>query len=131
MENIRLDENGKLVRDEKEVSNIFNDFFVNIVLNLGINTEHDFLNTTNISYNPIENAVYKYEDHPSVIAIKKYMKGTNSLFSSQTVTKENIAKLIRNLDVKKAVQSMLVKELGRLFSSFIASNINECTNEGS
>ena len=80
MENITLDENDKLVRDEKEVSNIFNDFFVNIVLNLGINTEHDFLNTTNISYNPIENAVYKYEDHPSVIAIKKYMKGTNSSF---------------------------------------------------
>ena len=40
---------------------IFNDFFVNIVPNLGINTENDFLNTTNISHNPIENAVYKYD----------------------------------------------------------------------
>ena len=46
MENITLDENDKLVRDEKEVAN------------LGINTEHDFLNTTNISHNPIENAIY-------------------------------------------------------------------------
>ena len=60
---------------------IFNDFFVNIVPNLGINTENDFLNTTNISHNPIENAVYKYENHPSVITIKKHMKGTNSSFS--------------------------------------------------
>ena len=97
VENIMLDENGKLVRDEKEVANIFNDFFVNIVPNLGINTEHDFLNTTNISHNPIENASYKYENHPSVIAIKKYMKGTNSSFSFQTVTKENTVKLIMNL----------------------------------
>ena len=40
----KTDENGKLVRDEKEVANIFNDFFVNIALNLGINTEHEFLN---------------------------------------------------------------------------------------
>ena len=81
MGNIRLDGNGKLLRDKKEVANIFYDFFVNTVLNLGINTEHDFLNTTNISHNPIENAVYKYENHPSVIAIKKHMKGTNSSFS--------------------------------------------------
>ena len=35
----------------------------------------------------------KYENHPSVIAIEKHMKGTNSSFSFQTVTKENIAKL--------------------------------------
>ena len=53
-----LDENGKLARDEKEVANIFH-FFVNTVPNLGMNTEHDFLNTTNISHYPIENVVYK------------------------------------------------------------------------
>ena len=35
----------------------------------------------------------KYENHPSVIAIEKHMKGTNCPFSFQTVTKENIAKL--------------------------------------
>ena len=49
----KTDENGKLVRDEKEVANIFNDFFVNIVPNLGINTKNEFLNITNISHNPI------------------------------------------------------------------------------
>ena len=87
------DENGKLVRDENEVANLFNDFFVNTVLNLGINTEHDFLNTTNISHNPIENAVYKYENHPSVIAIKKHMLGTNSSFCFQTVTKGKLRNL--------------------------------------
>ena len=37
VENITPDENGKLVRNEKEVANIFNDFFVNIVPSLGIN----------------------------------------------------------------------------------------------
>ena len=130
VENITLDDNGKLVRNEKEVANIFNVFFVNIVPNM--NTEHDFLNTTNISHNPIENAIYKYENHPCVTAIKKHMKDTHSLFSFQTVTKENIAKLITNLYIKKAVQSMdiptkLVKEFGCLFSIFIASNVNKCT----
>ena len=79
----------------------FNNFFVNIVPNLGINTEHDFLNTRNISHNQIENAIYKYENDPSVIAIMKHMKGTNFSFSFQTVTKENTAKPITNLDIKK------------------------------
>ena len=37
VENITLDENGKLVRDEKEIANIFNDFFVNILPNSEIN----------------------------------------------------------------------------------------------
>ena len=53
MENITLDEYGKLVRDGKEVANIFNDFFVNIVPNLGINTKNEFLNIANTSHNPI------------------------------------------------------------------------------
>ena len=97
---------------------------------IAINTEHEFLNTTIISHNPIENAIYKYENHPSVIAIKNHMKGTNSSFSFQTVTKENTAKLITNLDNKKAIIIMdiptkLVKEGGCLFLSFIASNVNK------
>ena len=32
VESITLDKNGKLVRDEKEAANIFNDFIVNVGL---------------------------------------------------------------------------------------------------
>ena len=90
---------------------------------IAINTEHEFLNTTIISHNPIENAIYKYENHPSVIAIKNHMKGTNSSSPFQTVTKENVGKLIKNLSNKKAPQSIdiptkLFKGFGCLFSSF-------------
>ena len=52
-ENIVLSENGKLIKDEEEVANIFNDFFVNVVPNLGIRTQYKFLNTTDNSQNPI------------------------------------------------------------------------------
>ena len=38
------------------------------------------LNTTDISNNLIENAICKYNNHPNVIAITKYMKGANSTF---------------------------------------------------
>ena len=35
-ENIVISENGVLIKDEEEVANIFNNFFVSIVSNLGI-----------------------------------------------------------------------------------------------
>ena len=82
------------MKDEEEVANIFkvanifNDFFVNIVSNLGKRTQHEFLNTTDNSQDPIEIAVCKYENHPSIILIKKHMEGANSSFVFETVTKE-------------------------------------------
>ena len=56
-EHIVLSENGALVNDEEEVAHIFNNFFVNIVPNLGITTQHEFLNTTDNSQDPIKNAI--------------------------------------------------------------------------
>ena len=46
VENIVLSENGVLIKDEEKVAHIFNNFFVNIVPNLGIKTQHEFLYTT-------------------------------------------------------------------------------------
>ena len=54
-ENIVLSENGTLTKDEEEVANTFNDFFVNIVPNLGIKTQNEFLKTMNNSQDTIEN----------------------------------------------------------------------------
>ena len=51
---------------------------MNVVPNLGIRTQYKFLNTTDNSQNPIENAISKYQNHLSIILIKKNMEGTNS-----------------------------------------------------
>ena len=80
VENIVLSKNGVLIKDEEKLANIFNNFFVNIVPNLGIKIQHEFLNTTDNSQDPIENAICKYENHPSIILIKKHMQGANSSF---------------------------------------------------
>ena len=135
VENIVLSKNGVLIKSKEEVANIFNNFFVNIVPNLGIKTQHQFLNTTDSSQDPIENAICKYENHPSIILIKKHMEGENSSFVFETVTKEKIEKLITNLNFRKAVQSndiptKLVKEFGYLFSKYIAASINRCITQG-
>ena len=69
-ETITLDENDKLVRK----SQTFWIFFCKYSPEFRDKYGTDFLNTTNISNNPIGNAIYKYENHPSVIAMKNIWK---------------------------------------------------------
>ena len=69
---------------------------MNIVPNLGIKAQHEFLNTTDNSQDPIACAISKYKNHTSSILIKKPMQGANSSFVFETVTKEKIEKLITN-----------------------------------
>ena len=68
------------MKDEKEVANICNDFFFNIVPKLGKRTQHESLNSTDNSQDQIENAVSKYENHPGIILITKHMEGAHSYF---------------------------------------------------
>ena len=65
-----LSENRKLIKDERKILSSLNNFSINLVLNLGIKTEHNFLNTTYIFLDRIENVIQKYGNHASVINIK-------------------------------------------------------------
>ena len=101
---------------------------MNIVPNLGIKTHHEFSNTNDNSQDPIENAICKYENHPSVILIKKHMEGTNSSFVFETVTEEKMEKPITNLNIRKVVQSnyiytKLLKEHDYFFSKYITTSM--------
>ena len=56
---VTLNENDLLIRNEYKIANIFNTFFVNIVPNLGIEIDQQYLsNVSNIS-DPVEKAIKK------------------------------------------------------------------------
>ena len=84
-EHITLEENGKIISNDKKFARIFNEFFVNIVPNLGIKTNHSFLINTGNENDPIEKAIAKYKNHPSIISIKKFMENSDSSFSFQKI----------------------------------------------
>ena len=52
---------------------------------------------------PLLHAIKKYIKHPSILRIKQYFKDLTE-FSFEPVDKDVIAKEIKNLDTKKAVQ---------------------------
>ena len=79
-EYIKLEENEEIISKGKELAKIFNEVFVNIVPNLGKNTNHSFLINTENEHDPIEKAIVKYKIHPSIISIKKFMENSDFSF---------------------------------------------------
>ena len=102
---ITLEEIGKIISGDKELARIFNEFFVNVVHNLGTNTNHSFLINTDNENDPMGKAIAKYKNHPSIISIKKFMENSDSSFSFQHIPKDKITKTIKILDPQKVVQS--------------------------
>ena len=65
----------KLIKNESQIANIFNTLFVEIVSNLGTKVDERYLrNASNIS-DPIEKAIQKSKNHPSISIIKKKKSG--------------------------------------------------------
>ena len=74
-------------------------------------------------------AIPKYENHPSILRIKNYMKEKDLYFSFEFIDKPKISKEINKLDEKKACQehdipAKLIKSNKDLFSHFIYHNFN-------
>ena len=78
-----LNESDKIVNDQKEVANHFNNFFSTVAENIGKDT------------------VYDPSDHPSLIEIKKQNDCTNK-FVFEKVTTDKVEKIINNINIKKA-----------------------------
>ena len=71
----------------------------------------------------------QYENHPSILRIKNYMKEKNLNFSFEFVDKPKISEEINKLNGKKACQEhdipvKLIKSNKDLFSHFIYHNFN-------
>jgi hypothetical protein len=86
---ITLGENNDIVNDPKKVSEIFNDFFINVAKNIG---------------NP--NTVIN-ENHPSMQAIKTNKPNTNTdTLTFKPITSTFVDKQINKLNIKKQLVSM-------------------------
>ena len=128
-ESISLINKDGVITKNEDLAKTFNVFFSCIVKKLDI--EHvpdDESNLPNVE-DPILKAIAKYENHPSILRIKNYMKEKDLYFSFEFVVKPNISKEINKLDEKKACQEhdvpvKLIKSNKDLFSHFIYHNFN-------
>ena len=134
---ITLDEDEKLIKNEYQITNIFNTFFIEIVPNLGTKVDERYLcNASNIS-DPIEKAIQKYKNHPSISIIKKMVSTVdkNNKFSFESTTSDDISQQIKRLDINKAthksyIPTKLLKRYDNLIVDYLQENVNNCLWKG-
>ena len=97
-----LNENEKVVSDERELVKIFNEQFSNIVPNLDIQRPPSII----LHNDPVLIAIKKIEKHPSILEIKKQIPSDVAFpFSFKKVSLTEIINEIKNIDESKATQS--------------------------
>ena len=93
-EDYMLEENNTIIRDNKEIANIFNDFFVNIIeRSTGKKVDTSSKNES------IENIILKYKDHPSIKSIKNLH--SDKTFSMPFAKEGNIKRILLSLNPRK------------------------------
>ena len=98
---ISLIEDGKMVNQDTQIAEIFNQYFANITDSLGITVNDSLLLPTSDILDPIDKSVEKYEAHPSICKIKNTTKFSDK-FEFRKVTTEEVAIKISQLNPRKA-----------------------------
>ena len=99
-ENIVLIEDDKIISDDLEVAQKFNDFFRDAVNSLNIVENRFLLTEITNNVSNVNEAISKFENHPSIISIKEKVD-INHRFSFSKVEVEVIRKEIKYLDQRK------------------------------
>ena len=100
--NIMLSEDDDIIRNQTKRSEIFNRYFISAIESLEIDRT---LHTTTKVYDndPVELAIKKYKNHPSIIRI--HQEGySNNNFSFRPISQQDIHVIINNIDSSKAYQ---------------------------
>ena len=79
-ESITIVENDTIYNNDSDVSQIFNQFFSNVVKNLNILPNDDVINDNVNDPDIINRAILKYQHHPSILKIKEVF-GNQDTFS--------------------------------------------------
>ena len=91
-----------MISADQVVAEVFNKFFINVVLNLKITINHNYDIDFLVTNDQVINALNKFRNDRSIIMIKNKRK-TDQCFSFGSVTYDDILKKkTNNLDTAKA-----------------------------
>ena len=123
----------KIITEDQAVAEVCNKFFINIVRNLKIFTDHGYDNDFIATDDQVVNAVNKFRNHSSIIMIKNKKKNDQS-FSFGPVTYDDVLKKVNTLDTAKVSQqsdipTKIVKQNSDYFAEYFYENINQCISK--
>ena len=99
---INLVENDNIVSDDYEIAETFKIFFDNAVKNLNVLGDSDSLSPTFHLDNPVDIAVGKFENHPSITLIKSNVNVSSNFFFKEV----NFSDIFKEISSLNKVQMM-------------------------
>ena len=126
-----LEEKGKIIKDPREISEIFNKYYINIVEKTTGNPPISvpLLNSGDL----VDNILNYYESHTSIVSIKNKHNGKS--LKIPLATEDQIYDIINSLDTKKAtgidnipakVIKLSAKEIKSPLTKIINMSIEKC-----
>ena len=127
---ISLLEKGEIINDDVKITEVFNEYFANITDELGLNEKKANLSFSENIEDPIEKAVHKYKNHPSIKRIKQQWS-PQTLFEFRKVTTEDVATQLRKLKSEKSspidsIPSRVLQEHLDIFAPLLQNSFNLC-----
>ena len=128
-EKLTLTENGETLLKNEEIAGNLNDLFSDIITNLKLPSYEDpTTNVENIA-DPVLKAIEKYKNIPSIRMINDKYK-TNSVFTFNQVSLEEILKKFKNFNSSKASQSSaiptkIIRQNLDLFAPIVHQELNQ------
>ena len=98
---ITLVENEEVISDDSKVADTFSNFFDKAFSSLDLTENKYILNKVDDEADPVEKALHKFKDHPSIIEIRNQVANDMN-FSFTSVTEKDMMKEIEVLNTKKA-----------------------------
>ena len=98
---ITLVENEEIVADDTQIADKFSKFFIETVSSLGIEDNKSLLNNVDYLEDPVQKAIHKFKDHPSIREIKKNVSVEN-IFCFKKIDAKVMLTELRALNPKKS-----------------------------
>ena len=130
---IVLVENDDVISDDRQIAEIFNNYFVTVTETLGIAENLDNVRSTEGIIDPVEKAIEKYANHPSIKTILTRFPVVAG-FSFEHVTVSKIETEIKNLNSNKAttfgnIPPKLLKTNSDICAEPLQKIFNECVSK--
>ncbi len=106
-EKIVLVEGDRIINEDSEVAQTFNDFFDGAVKSLGISENEVLMTNVETSQGKVLDAIKQFEAHPSILLIKENVV-VDVEFSFSPVTLDVIHTELKALNIRKTIPFILV-----------------------
>ena len=131
---ITLIENDTIISNDKEVAETLNDYFVSITDSLGLAENSEVISSTEGVSDPIDRAIIKYSNHPSIRKIRSFAQNDN-FFELQKVSLEQMHTEIGRLNPKEAttfnnIPAKVLKSSSEICSESLQLIFNDCVQNG-